>query len=78
MQRHGDVEVEGVVVDHADGEEHCHHEHIISGERRGLGDRFRGGGRTGGGFFGYLIGIAGFFLPKFDSKIKPSKAMKRN
>lgn len=28
------MEVEGVVVDHTDGEEHRHHEDIVSGERK--------------------------------------------
>lgn len=47
VQRHGDVKVERVVVDHADGEEHCHHDHIVSGERNTqngdrLGNRFHG------------------------------------
>lgn len=30
VQGHGNVEVEGVVVNHADGEEHGHHDHIIA------------------------------------------------
>lgn len=35
VQRHGDVEVESVVVDHADCEEHCHHDHIVTeGEKK--------------------------------------------
>ena len=32
VQWHGDVEVESVVVDHADGEEHCHHDHVVPGK----------------------------------------------
>lgn len=30
MQRHSDIEVEGIVVDHTDSEEHGHHDHIVA------------------------------------------------
>lgn len=33
MQRHGDVEVQRIVVDHTDGEEHGHHNHIVPGKK---------------------------------------------
>lgn len=33
VEWHGDVEVEGVVVDHTDREEHGHHDHIVSGQQ---------------------------------------------
>lgn len=29
VQRHGDVQVQGVVIDHTDGEEHGHHDEIV-------------------------------------------------
>lgn len=82
MQRHGDVEVKGVVVDDTDCEEHCHHDHIVSGIKK---ERFvfitinivSAGGSRGISFF-YLRGIAGFFLPKFASKMNPSNAMNKN
>lgn len=33
MQRHGDVQIQGIVVHHADGEEHGHHDGIVSAVR---------------------------------------------
>lgn len=34
MQGHGDVEVQGIVVHHADREEHSHHDGIVSEMQR--------------------------------------------
>lgn len=34
VKGHGNVEVEGVIVNDADGEEHGHHNNIISGVRK--------------------------------------------
>lgn len=34
MQRHGDVKVQGVVIDHADGKEHRHHDHIVTAKEK--------------------------------------------
>lgn len=36
VQWHGDVEVESVVIDNADGEEHGHHDHIVTEEKRDI------------------------------------------
>lgn len=91
MQRHGDVEVERIVVDHTDGEEHGHHNHIVPGKK---GHRIV---ETSSFFsaaesckcvrfvdiyyidyFFYLMCMAGFLLPKFASKMNPSNAMNKN
>lgn len=34
VQGHGDVEIQGVVVDHADGEEHGHHYGVVPERQR--------------------------------------------
>lgn len=34
VQRHSDVKVQGVVIDHADGKEHGHHDHIVTVKRK--------------------------------------------
>lgn len=34
MQRHGDVKVQSVVIDHADGKEHRHHDHIVTAKEK--------------------------------------------
>lgn len=35
MQWHGDVKVQGVVIDNADGKEHSHHDHIVTAKEEG-------------------------------------------
>ena len=52
MQRHGDVEVQGVVVDHADREEHGHHGAVVpEGQTHGSSaGEARPEARTDGGF----------------------------
>lgn len=36
VQRHRDVQVQGVVIDHADGEEHGHHDEIVPETRKNI------------------------------------------
>lgn len=35
VQRHGNVKVESIIVDHANKEEHGDHDPIVSGEKKG-------------------------------------------
>lgn len=84
MQRHGDVEVESIVVDDTDCEEHRHHDHIVTGKERvcfsvcAVGDTRAIRKLELFVSDSYLTGIAGFFLPKCVSKMKPSIAMNKN
>lgn len=98
---HGNVEVESVIINDTDGEEHGHHDDIVTRERE----------KNYNWSFSFLtvfvfvdvvwfavsmrthtmtqhqiitnnltnlIGIAGFFLPKFVSNMNPSRAMNAN
>lgn len=46
VQRHSDVKVQGVVIDHADGKEHGHHDHIVTAKRKRIKLIKFSGGKT--------------------------------
>ena len=64
MQRHGYVQVKGVVVDHTDCEEHGHHDQVVPGKRTTQSwqrqwDAFHENSQTGN-----VLGIMFFQCPK--------------
>jgi hypothetical protein len=76
VQRHGNVEVECIVVQHTHYEKHNNQSHIIPFEHSASKQKDKYLSKRGK--INYFIGILGFFRPNLCSKMKPLIDMKMN